>query len=208
VGTQGDASRNRGRSEATREKIIRAARELVIEHGYAGVSTAEVIRRAGVSRGGLYHHFEGKTELMAAVLAALESDFMARLATVVADAPDSFTALSTGTQWYLDECMRSIELRRIGLLEGRKALGWELWRETVTPYGLSMLVGALGAGIDAGEIERADPTVLAHLILSLLHEASALILSAADPKAERVRTGEAVAKLIDGLRVAHSSAVH
>jgi hypothetical protein len=42
---------------------------------------------------------------------------------------------------------------------------------------------------------------LAHLVLACLHEASAIILAAADPQAQRVLTGEAVARLIDGLRV-------
>jgi AcrR family transcriptional regulator len=197
---QAEASRSQERSDTTREKIVQATRELVIEHGYNGVSTAEVMRRAGVSRGGLYHHFDGKTALLAAVLEAVERDFIARLASVVAEEPDPFTALSVGSQWYLDECMRSRELQRVGLLEGRKALGWEFWRETVSPYGLTMLAEALTAGMDAGLIERADPTSLAYLILAFLHEASGLILSAEEPRAERARTGEAVARLIDGLR--------
>jgi len=185
--------------EATRERIVQAARELVIEHGYAGVSTAEVLDRAGVSRGGLYHHFDGKDQLMAAVVEAVERDFMVRLAAAVAEQPDPFSALCAGTQWYLDECMSSKELQRVGLLEGRKALGWEMWRETVTPYGLTMLAEALAAAMEAGQIERADPTALAHLILAALHEASALIDSAPDLRDERERTGQAVANLINGL---------
>src|SRR5271165_6020569 len=99
--------------------------------------TADVLDRAGVSRGGLYHHFRGKDQLMAAVLEAVERDVIVRLAAAVSEQPDPFSALRTGTQWYLDECMRSKELQRVGLLEGRKALGWEVWRETVTPYGLT-----------------------------------------------------------------------
>ena len=79
MGRQGQASRNQERSDATRGKIVQAARELVIEHGYEGVSTAEVMQRAGVSRGGLYHHFDGRTELMAAVLAAMEEQAIERL---------------------------------------------------------------------------------------------------------------------------------
>src|ERR1700688_1739426 len=101
------------RAGVTRERIVQAARELVIEHGYAGVSTGQVLQRAGVSRGGLYHHFSGKQELMGAVLEAVEIDFTGRLAAVVADAPDPFAALQIGTQWYLDECLSSKEIQRI-----------------------------------------------------------------------------------------------
>jgi AcrR family transcriptional regulator len=188
------------RSEATRRRIVAVSRELVGERGYAGLSTAEVLRRAGVSRGGLYHHFSGKAELMAAVVEALELDVVAQLVEVVADAPDQLTALHTGIEWYLDECIRSTELQRIGLVEGRKALGWEAWREVVFPHGLSMLSAALARTTSSGETEDADPDVLAHLILAALHEASALILSAADQSAARERAGLAMALLIDGLR--------
>jgi len=188
------------RGEPTRERIVQAARELVVERGYADVSTADVLKRAGVSRGGLYHHFDGKDQLMAAVLEALERDFITRLAEAVAEQPDPLSALRAGTQWYLDECIRSTELQRVGLLEGRAALGWKLWRETVSPYGLSMLADALAAAMERGEIEPVDATALAHLLLAALHEASAIILSAPDPGEERERTGRAVASIIDGLR--------
>jgi AcrR family transcriptional regulator len=188
------------RAEATRERIVQAARELVIEHGYDGVSTGQVMQLAGVSRGGLYHHFAGKQELMAAVLQAVESDFAQRLAAAVADAPDPFTALETGVQWYLDECLRSKELQRVGLYEGRKALGWEAWRKSIAPYGLQMLADALGAAIEADQLEHADPLALAHMILALLHEAVMMNLTAPDRLAERARTGQAVATIIAGLR--------
>jgi len=191
---------NSERAEATRERIVQAARELVVEHGYDSVSTGQVLQRAGVSRGGLYHHFSGKQELMAAVLEAVERDFTDRLAAAVADAPDPFSALETGVQWYLDECLRSKELQRVGLYEGRKALGWVAWRETIAPYGLQMLAAALDAAIDAGQLERADPLALAHIILALLHEAVTMNLAAADPPSERARTGQAVATVIAGLR--------
>jgi AcrR family transcriptional regulator len=192
--------RNSERAEATRERIVQAARELVVEHGYDGVSTGQVLQLAGVSRGGLYHHFSGKHDLMAAVLEAVERDFTHRLAAAVADAADPFTALETGVQWYLDECLRSKELQRIGLYEGRKALGWEAWRETIASYGLQMLTVGLDAAIEAGQLEHADPRALAHMILALLHEAATMNLTAADPVAERARTGQAVATIVAGLR--------
>ena len=188
------------RGAATRRRIVRVAGELVVERGYAGLSTAEVLRRAGVSRGGLYHHFSGKAELLAAVLEALELEVVARLAEVVADAPDQFTALQTGVSWYLDECIRSVELQRIGLVEGRKALGWEAWQEVIAPHGLTLLSAALAAAMREGSMRTADPDALAHLLTAALHEASALILSAGDRAAERERAGHAMEQLIDGLR--------
>jgi AcrR family transcriptional regulator len=187
-------------ADATRERIVQSARELVVEHGYDGVSTDQVLQRARVSRGGLYHHFSGKHELMSAVLEAVERDFSVRLAAAVSDAPDPFAALETGVQWYLDECLRSVELQRIGLYEGRKALGWSAWRETIAPYGLEMLAGGLEAAVAADQLVSVDPHALAHMILALLHEAVTVVLNAPDPVTERERVGPAVGAIIEGLR--------
>jgi AcrR family transcriptional regulator len=188
------------RAGETRRRIVQAARELVVERGYAGVSTSEIQRRAGVSRGGLYHHFASRKELMAAVMGAIEADLAQRLAAAVADAGDPLSQLRVGAQWYLDECLRSREIQRIGLYEGRQALGWERWRESVAPHGVAMLVAGLQAAMDAGPIVRLVPSALAHVVLAMLHESATMILSAADRARERERVGAVVAALIDGLR--------
>ena len=46
--------------DATRTALIRAARELFGSKGFAETSTDEVVARAGVTKGALYHHFRAK----------------------------------------------------------------------------------------------------------------------------------------------------
>jgi AcrR family transcriptional regulator len=200
VTTRGDAGQPVDRGEQTKQRIVAAARALVAERGYENVGMAEVLERAEVSRGGLYHHFAGKQELMAAVLESLERDVMAQLASVAVRAPDPLAAIASGVDWYLDECTSSQELKRIGLLEGRRALGWKLWQETIAPYGQSLLSATLAEAMDTRLIERADPTSLAHLILAALHEASAMIDADEDPLRARAAAGRALTLLIDGLK--------
>ena len=67
-------------SEATRAKLVRVGRDLFARRGYAGVSTEEIVRRAGVTRGALYHHFRDKRDLFAAVVEQVEQDVMERVA--------------------------------------------------------------------------------------------------------------------------------
>ena len=55
--------------EATRAKLIAAAREAFALHGYAQASMDELTAQAGLTRGALYHHFGGKPGLLAAVVA-------------------------------------------------------------------------------------------------------------------------------------------
>src|SRR5690348_8658610 len=51
------------RTAQTRTGMLRAAREVFAEHGFAEANVADVVERAGASVGSLYHHFGGKTEL-------------------------------------------------------------------------------------------------------------------------------------------------
>jgi TetR/AcrR family transcriptional repressor of nem operon len=47
----------------SKEKLIRAARNLMLAKGYPGTSVDEIIDAAGVSKGSFYHHFDSKEEL-------------------------------------------------------------------------------------------------------------------------------------------------
>jgi AcrR family transcriptional regulator len=56
------------RTAATRAALLEATVHALAEHGYAGASTTEIARRAGVSRGAQLHHFPSKLDLVAAAL--------------------------------------------------------------------------------------------------------------------------------------------
>jgi AcrR family transcriptional regulator len=60
---------NAERSAATQNRLLDATIDCLIERGWAGTSTTEIVRRAGVSRGAQVHHFPSKEDL---VLAAVE----------------------------------------------------------------------------------------------------------------------------------------
>jgi TetR/AcrR family transcriptional repressor of nem operon len=49
---------------ATRTRILDAAQTLVLQQGYAGTSVDDVIEAAGTTKGGFFHHFPSKQELV------------------------------------------------------------------------------------------------------------------------------------------------
>ena len=53
---------------ATRTRILRAAMELFWEKGYQSTSVADLLKRAEVHSGSLYHFFPGKQDVLLAVL--------------------------------------------------------------------------------------------------------------------------------------------
>src|ERR671910_953761 len=121
--------------EATRAQLIATARSLFGERGYASVGTEEIVRRAGVTRGALYHHFEGKADLFRAVFEQMEEELARRFATEALSNDDPYEALGAGVELFLDVCMEP-EVQRIALLDAPSVLGWELWREIEARYSL------------------------------------------------------------------------
>ncbi|MEQ1632583.1 MAG: TetR/AcrR family transcriptional regulator [Planctomycetota bacterium] len=58
----------RPRDPDLRERLIAAATETFAKNGFAGASLDAIAARAGVTKGGVYFHFDGKEELFFAVL--------------------------------------------------------------------------------------------------------------------------------------------
>jgi len=56
------------RSETTRQKILDAAIHVFGESGYAAAGLGEVIERAGMTKGALYHHFDSKEALATTII--------------------------------------------------------------------------------------------------------------------------------------------
>jgi AcrR family transcriptional regulator len=63
------APRLTAKGQATRDRIVAAAAQLMFERGVAGTSTDEVQAAAGVSASQLYHYFADKRALVTAVIA-------------------------------------------------------------------------------------------------------------------------------------------
>src|SRR5215203_4200872 len=91
-------SRKAEQSEATRAALVAAARELFAARGYAGVGTEEIVRRARVTRGALYHHFRDKEDLFRAVHEQFERELVESLGQRIAGIQDARELLATGVR--------------------------------------------------------------------------------------------------------------
>lgn len=54
-------------SKATREKLVSVARELFATQPYGETTIDDIARAAGVTKGGVYHHYADKEQLLVAV---------------------------------------------------------------------------------------------------------------------------------------------
>lgn len=187
------------RSEATQAALIAAARTLFAERGYAGVGTEELVRASGVTRGALYHHFEGKADLFLAVFEQIERELAERLATEALSKEDPWEGLLAGLEMFLDVCVEP-EVQRIALIDAPSVLGWETWREIEGRYGLGLIRIGLENLMDAGIARRQPVDPLAHALLGALSEAGLYVARADDVPAARAEMEEVLRRLLDGLR--------
>src|SRR3954462_6279522 len=67
------------RRQATRNALLEATIQCLVEQGYAGTTTRAVSERAGVSPGALQHHFTSKDELVAEAVGYLAGELTAQL---------------------------------------------------------------------------------------------------------------------------------
>ncbi len=200
-------SRRAEHIQDTRAALVQAARELFAEHGYAGTGTEEIVARARLTRGALYHHFGDKAGLFRAVMEAVAGDLahrliaqqLARPGGSVGLAAGAWDQLRDGIQAFLDACTGS-DFQRIVLIDGPAVLGPGAWAGLVEQHGLGLLRTWLQRAIDDHQIDPLPIEPLARLLTALIGEASLCIGQAADPARARRETGATIDRILTGLR--------
>jgi len=185
-------------AEATRAELVRVAQALFSERGYEATPIEEVLARAGVSKGALYHHFPNKEALFEAVFRTCEARGADRIGVAVKDASDPLEILRIGANTWLDMTMDP-KVRQVSLIDGPSVLGWERWRAIDEEYGFGLVKAVLQAAMDAGLIAEQPLEMLAHMVLAMLGEAALVIARSDDPQRARGEAGEAIDRLISAL---------
>jgi AcrR family transcriptional regulator len=194
-------SRQADRSSATRARLVEAARELFTERPYADVGTEEIVRRAQVTRGALYHHFDDKRDLFRAVHEQMEEEVVERIQGELGSfgGDDPIEALQAGVRSYLDACADP-SFARITLVDAPAVLGWEEWRRIDEEHALRLVLTGLEGAMAAGALRRQPARPLAQLMLGTMGEAGLVIANAADPKATRREIEAALLAWLEALR--------
>lgn len=188
------------RSAATQIALVAAARPLFAERGYNAISTDQIARAAGVTRGSLYHQFSGKEELFAAVVEQIEAEIAARISADIAAAEptDAEAMISANIDAFLAACAEP-DVHRIALIEAPAALGCERWREICFRHGVGNVEKALQALIDAGLVVAQPVRPLAHIVAGALDEAALYAARATNRTAATKEAREALIALVTGL---------
>jgi len=185
-------------AEATRQLLISVARELFAERGYAATSVEEIIQRAGVARGALYHHFAGKDALFRAVYDEVQTETASRVVAAALAGPEPWQGLRAGLGAFLDACLEP-EFRRIVVLDSVPVLSQDVWDGGIEHNELPMLRSVLTPLVES-YLPGVPVEPLVHVALGGLYGAALYIARSSDPKAARAEADVVLDTLISGLR--------
>jgi len=186
-------------TQATKRRLERTARELFAERGFSHVSGEEIVAKANVTRGALYHHYAGKEGLFEAVVDTVMREIHRDLAAAAAEASDPLEALRRGVGVFLELCAEPSR-RQILLVDAPAVLGWTQWREMDSKYGFGLLKQAMGEAMRAKLLRRDDVDVLAHLLLGALTEAAMIVARSPTPKSTAKTAERALVSMVEAWR--------
>lgn len=189
---------NAERSEATRADLIAAGRGLFARDGYSNVSTEQIVAKAKVTRGALYHHFGDKRGLFRDVAEAVEADITVRVGESVVGLTDLWEIVLKSADTFLDICLEP-EFQRIAILDAMSVLGQKEFMDIADRYGGALLEALITAMIEAGEVKPLPVKPAARMLTGALIYGGLVIAESGDQKATRAEVGTVVEALLEGL---------
>jgi len=159
-------------AEQTRAEILKSARTIFAKTGFTASSLQQIAKKAGVTRGALYHHFKNKEDIFLAVFRSLQAEMIEKLwEEGTAKAENSWTGVSVVLSAFLENSQDE-EYRQIVLLEGPGALGWAQWRKVEEEYALGFIRHLIDGLKAEGKIINANRDALATMVLGVTIESS------------------------------------
>ena len=188
--------------QKTKRILLKTAREMFTEHGYASTSTEEIVRRSRVTRGALYYHFRDKADIFAAVFEEVRTDsarfIRGRMQAAEDDGADVWQQAIVGCHAFIESALTP-SMQRIVHTDGPSVLDWPVVQKSGP--GLALLRKSLGRLMDTGIIEKMPLDPLAHVLWGTFFEAGVYIAHTGNVAAAQEETTKLLVRLLAGLRV-------
>jgi AcrR family transcriptional regulator len=187
-------------AEETRHLLISIARDLFTERGYAATSIEDIVQRAGVARGALYHHFSGKDALFRSVYETVQAEVATRVMAAAGLAmSEPWAAVRAGLSAFLDACLEPT-FRRVVVLDSVAVLQQDAWDGGIEHIELPMLRTVLTPLVGAGLLPGVAVEPLVYVTLGGLYGAALFIARSPEPEVARGEVEAVIDTLIGGLR--------
>ena len=200
-----DSSRRRRQAEqlATREAILAAAGEILLEPGYEAFSLRQVAERVGFTPTTIYRHFEDKDDLVFAVTDEGFRIFGARLREAAAEQTDPFaTIVALGHAYVGFGLEYPIYYRLMFMQRPDYLVSVPAGRKETRIASFNVLRSTVESAVATGQTRHTDAESISHALWALVHGIVALAISMPflHPTGVRAMTNTALDMAVVGLR--------
>lgn len=192
------SKRQRMAPDERRALILDAAQTLFFANGWDDVTVADVLNEAGISKGGFYHHFTAKEDLLDGVIQRFTTEALASAeaarAVTSGDALMRFNAfLAETSRWKAEQGPQMKFFMDVMLRPGNDILFGRI-TAAATAAALPVLLELIGQGADEGTFDVPDVSLVGETIMAMSQGRRA-VLEAAFEAARAGNLEQAVATL-------------
>jgi len=162
----------------TVSKVLSVARQMFGKHGFAKTSTSDIVKNAGIARGGLYHHFSSKKHIFRVVfrMAMEEIAEQIKFDDSVPDKKDHFLKI---TMAFFKACLDPERLQ-IVMIDAPSVLGMDEFRRLDKELLTAQLTKYLEHLMKNDIIKPIDIETMSHLLAGATNEAVLFIAQSND----------------------------
>ena len=187
------------RTKATTKALLDAARTLFGADGYSATSLSAIARRAGVTKGALYHHYRDKQSMFEAVFEREQRRMAAAADQAYRAEQDSWSGIVASCRAFF-EITLDIDVQRITVLDAPAVMGWERVREIESHYGQRMLRHGLEQAMRDDTVRPRPVEPIVALLIGAMCEGALLVARSEDPAGTAGEVFEELRLQLEALR--------
>ncbi len=157
----------------TVSKVLLIARKMFGKQGFAKTSTSDIVKKAGIARGGLYHHFSSKKDIFKAVF-RIAMEEIAEQIKFDKSAPDKKDHLLKITMAFFKACLDPERLQ-IVMIDASSVLGMDEFRRLDKKLLTAQLTEYLKHLMEDNIIKPINVETMSHLLAGAANDAVFLI---------------------------------
>lgn len=168
--------RRKEQAAASRAMLVSVARELFGSVGFDDTTVAEILRRAGMARGALYHYFpDGKSDLFRAVFDELNGE-LHRSRDRAQREPTLADGVQAGARAFLELCSRQ-DFARVMLADAPRLIPGQ----SLPGSSFAVLHEEIASALEGGAVTSSlDASTITHLLHGAIREAGIHVAAAPD----------------------------
>ncbi len=176
--------RTKEEADQTRQALLDAALEQFSRQGYQATRLEDIAQAAGVTRGAIYHHFGGKTELYKSLMEAASAQESGAVETAISEGgtlPEIMTRILSYSLALLEKDRRLRQIFELSLIRAGNdpdLVAVRNQRLEQSEMLINSTASIMAQGIIRGELRGdLDPTTVARAFIAYQNGVAALWLS-------------------------------